>query len=133
MHCEAKTVKKHFVSLQELLCIFPLRMQQQVNDDACRNHAPATIKLPGDDKNSFQLKNFEARWFAPFTIYFEFESFLMPFSSGTAYSGAPLAVVIEKHITSGFALTWLIAVFRHQKNLLSTAPKIMKNFIRKTR
>ena len=25
--------------------------QHQVHDDACRNHAPATIKMPGDDKN----------------------------------------------------------------------------------
>ena len=52
--------------------------QHQVHDDSCRNHAPATIKMPGDDKNSFRFKNFKARWFAPFTVYFDFESFLMP-------------------------------------------------------
>ena len=55
--------------------------QHRVRDDACQNHAPATIKMPGDDQNSFRFKNFKARWFAPFTIYFDFESFLMPVSS----------------------------------------------------
>ena len=66
----------------------------QVHDDACRNHAPATIKMPGDDKNSFRFKNFKARWFAPFTIYFDFESFLMPVSSCPANPDASSTEVI---------------------------------------
>ena len=80
--------------------------QHQVHDDACRNHASATIKMPGDDKNSFWLKNFKSRWFAPFTIYFDFESFLIPVSSCTANPDASSTEVIE-HMPSGFALTLL--------------------------
>ena len=80
MHCERKTVHKQFAFLQELFC-FSHSEQHQIHDDAFRNHAPATIKMPGDDKNSFRFKNFKARWFAPITTYFDFESFLMPVSS----------------------------------------------------
>ena len=39
--------------------VFPHSEQKhQVHDDAIRNHAPATKKMSGDDKNSFQLKKF---------------------------------------------------------------------------
>ena len=76
--------------------------QHRVHDDACRNRAPATIKMPGDDKNSFRLKNFKVRWFASFTIHFDFESFLMPVSFSPVNRHADSTEVIEPHITSVF-------------------------------
>ena len=50
IYCQAKTEQKHFASLQELLAFSQSEEQNQVHDDACRNHAPGTIMMPGGDK-----------------------------------------------------------------------------------
>ena len=106
--------------------------QHQVHDDACRNHAPATIKMPGDDKNSFRFKNFKARWFAPITIYFDFESFLMPVSSCPANPDASSTEVIEQHIPSGFALTLIENGYSTPKEfVIDSSENCMTNFIKK--
>ena len=101
MHREGKTVHKQFASLQERFCVFAGTVfshseeQHQVHEEECRNNAPATKKMPCDDKNYFCSKSFKALWFAPFTIYFDFESFLMPVSTYPANPDASSIEVIE--------------------------------------
>ena len=63
----AKGVQKQFASLQEMFCFSHSEEQLQMHEDAFRNHAPATKKMPGDD-DVFRFKNFKAQWFAVFTI-----------------------------------------------------------------
>ena len=88
--------------------------------------------MPGDDKNSFRFKIFKARWFAPFTIYFDFESFLMPVSSCPANPGASSTEVIEQHITSGLALTLIEDGFSTPKEfVIDSSKNCVTNFIKK--
>ena len=106
--------------------------QHRVHNDACRNHALATIKMSGDDKNSFGFKNFKARWFAPFTIYFDFESFLMPVSSCPVNPDASSTEVIEQHIPSGFVLTLFEKGSSTTKEfVIHSSENSMTNFIKK--
>ena len=88
--------------------------------------------MPGDVKNSFRFKNFKARWFAPFTIYFDFESFLMPVSSCPANPDASSTEVIEQHIPSGFVLTLIENGFSTPKEfVIDSSENCMTNFIKK--
>ena len=106
--------------------------QHQFNDDACRNHAPATIKMPSDDENSFLFINFKAQWFAPFTKYFDFESFPMPVSLCPAKADASLTEVIEQHIPSDFALTLIENGFSAPKEfVIDSSENCMTKFIKK--
>ena len=88
--------------------------------------------MPGDDKNSFRFKNFKARWFAPFTIYFDFESFLISVSFCPANPDASSTEVIEQHTPSGFALTLIENGFSTPKEfVIDSSKNCMTNFIKK--
>ena len=92
--------------------------------------------MPGDDKNSFRFKNLKARWFAPFTIYFDFESFLMPVSSCPVNLDASSTEVLEQHIPSGFALTLIEDCFSTPKEFVIDSSEncmtiFLKNYMRR--
>ena len=80
----------------------------------------------------FTMMHVNVRWFAAFTIYFEFESFLMPVSSCLEASSTE---VIEQHIPSGFALTLIENGFSTRKEFVidcsdNCMTNLSKNYMR---
>ena len=44
--------------------------------EACMQNKAATIELPDETKNDLQFQKYQSRWFAPYVMYFDFESLI---------------------------------------------------------
>ena len=46
--------------------------------ETCMKNEAAAIKLPDETKNDLHIQNYQSRWFAPYVMYFDFESLIRP-------------------------------------------------------
>ena len=64
----------------------------------------ATIKLKDETKNDPHFQNYQSRWFAPYVMYFDFESLIRPVATCSNTSDRSSSDIIEKHEPCGFCL-----------------------------
>ena len=72
--------------------------------ETCMQNEAAAIKLPDETKNELQFQNYQSRWFAPYVMYFDFESLIRPVATCSNTSDRSSSEIIERHEPCGFCL-----------------------------
>ena len=85
------------------------RYQKHVK--TCREHSAAKIFMPKASNTSLLFRNWKARWFLPIVLYFDTESYLVPFATAQPAPSTSYTVAMEKHEHWGYA----IAAIEHGK------------------
>ncbi len=70
---------------------------------SCNSHDVATIVKPTEEKKKLVFSNYQARWFVPLVIYFDFESILKPVSTCSNSLTRSGTDTIELHNPPGLA------------------------------
>ena len=100
---------------------------------SCGEYSPAVVKMPSPENNLYKFYNWSGTWFAPFVIYFDFESFLrpIPLTETPTSSSSSSTNTIEVHEPCGFCLT----VIEHGNSIplhveTDSSEDCMKNFVK---
>ena len=96
----------------------------------CFQNEAATIKLPDETNNLLEFTNYQSRWFAPYVIYFDFESLIKPLATCSSSAAVSSSEIIEQHEPCGYCLV----VIEHGNPepvffKLERSPDCMKGFI----
>ena len=76
----------------------------QCHVQSCLEHEAATIKMPPPEKSTLCFQNYQAKWFVPFVIYFDFESLIKPEQSCSNNPDGSFSQTIELHEPCGFCV-----------------------------
>ena len=71
---------------------------------SCLEHEAVTIKMPPPEKSTLCFQNYQAKWFVPFVIYFDFESLIKPEQSCSNNPDGSFSQTIELHEPCGFCV-----------------------------
>ena len=72
--------------------------------ETCMQNKAAFIKLPDETKNDLHIRNYQSRWFAPYVMYFDFETLIRPAATCYHTSDRSSRDIIERHEPCGFCL-----------------------------
>ena len=58
-------------------------IDNKTHERLCKGYEPAVVIMPSAENgcHKYKFKNFQALWYAPIVIYFDFESFLNPLTT----------------------------------------------------
>ena len=81
-------------------------IDHKTHERLCKDHEPAVMIIPTAEKgcHKYKFKNFQALWYAPIFIYFDFESFLSPVKTCMNNPQISSSRVLEKHKLSGYSM-----------------------------
>ena len=102
------------------------------HEEICHRNTRAIIKMPKAGQQKFELKNNQARWFAPIVRFFDLESIIEPVigsSSNTQNSSTTRA--LEEHKPCSYAL--LFVALNETKPFffdLKCGPNVMIDFVK---
>ena len=78
--------------------------EQQIH--SCKDHEPALVYIPSAEKstNLSEFKSFQALWFVPLVIYFNFESFLKHAHSCSDNPSRSSVRIVQKQEACGYSM-----------------------------
>ena len=81
-------------------------IDHKTHERLCKDHEPAVVIMPTAENgcHKFKFKNFQALWYAPIVVYFDFESFLNPVTTCMNNPQISSSRVLEKHEPSGSSM-----------------------------
>ncbi len=90
------------------------------------------VTMPTNNNNSVVSKRYEARWFAPFVLHYDFESLIVPLDTTHDDPTKSSTTTLERHQPCGYFL----ALVEHGKTPVKSfemkrGPDVMQHFIKK--
>ena len=81
-------------------------IDHKTHERLCKDHEPAVVITPTAENgcHKYKFKNYQALWYAPFVVYFDFESFLNPVTTCMNNPQISSSRVLEKHEPSGYSM-----------------------------
>ena len=81
-------------------------IDHKTHERLCKDHEPAVVIMPTAENGciKYKFKNFQALWYAPIVVYFDFESFLNPVTTCMNNPQISSSRVLEKHEPSGYSM-----------------------------
>ena len=101
------------------------------HEEMCHQNTQAIIKIPKAKQQNFEIKNVQARWFAPIVGFFDLESIIEPVASTINTQQNSVTRALEEHTPCSYAL--LSVALNETKPFyfnLKCGPNVMVEFVK---
>ena len=105
--------------------------RQKRQEEICHQNTQAVIEMPKAEQQNFELKNIQARWFAPIVGFFDFESIIEPMVENENTQHNSVTRAVEEHKPCSYAL--LFVALNETKPFffdLKCGPNVMMEFVK---
>ncbi len=104
----------------------------ETHREVCGEKSAVVVSMPTNTNDSVAFKRYEARWFAPFVLYYDFESLIVPLDTTFDDPNKSSTTTLERHQPCGYSL----ALVEHGKTRvklfeIKRGPDVMQHFIKK--